>query len=213
MPSPDLHVLSLDFGKVTGWARFTVPRELFYPDEWQPFKKRDSVLDWSNGEIRGPESAQIWEVCRMARTIQSLSWKVGPALVPEGFDFGSPQRDPEAYSPVRMAAMLVFCEEQTALMDDAKVTIMPRSLPKETYTDARLRELGFYVAGPDHRRDAVRIALMALRRARAKTSYRDRLWGPREYPGRTRVRLCALAQQWRGHPARRRLVPLLYRCR
>lgn len=188
MPYPDLHVLALDFGKVTGWSQFTVPRELFYPDEWQPPKKRPTVLDWKTGEIRGSESAQIWEVCRMTRTIQSLSWKVGPALVPEGFDFGSPQRDPEAYSPVRMVAMLQFCEEQTALLDDGKVTVMPRSLPKETYTDARLRELGFYVAGPDHRRDAVRIALMALRRARARAAYRDLLWGPRDRPDKTRVR-------------------------
>jgi hypothetical protein len=192
VPYPDLHVLSLDFGKVTGWARFTVPRERFYPDfrEELPasYKERPSVLDWKTGEIRGPESDQIWEVCRMVRAVQSLSWKVGPAVVPEGFDFGGPQRDPEVYSPVRMTAMLMFCEEQTALLDNGKVTVMPRSLPKETYTDARLRELGFYVAGPDHRRDATRIALMALRRARAKMAYRDRLWGPREYPGRTRVR-------------------------
>jgi hypothetical protein len=188
VPYPDLHVLALDFGKVTGWARFTVPRENFYPEEYRPDKKRPSVLEWTNGEIRGSESSQVWEVCRMSRTIQSMSWKVGPALVPEGFDFGSPQRDPDAYSPVRMVAMLQFCEEMTALMDDGKVTVMPRKMPKETYTDARLRELGFYVAGPDHRRDAVRIALMALRRAKINDRYRDRLWGPREYPGRTRVR-------------------------
>lgn len=188
MPSPDLHVIGVDPGKVTGYAIFTVPRELFYPDEWQPFKKRDSVLDWKTGEIRGPVNAQAWELCRIVRTAQSLSYKVGPAVVIEGFDFGGPQRDPEVYMPFAFASVMQFCEEQTALMDDGKVTIMPRTLPKETYTDARLREIGFYVAGPDHRRDSVRIALMALRRARAKVSYRDQLWAPRERPGITKVR-------------------------
>ncbi|HEX4716147.1 MAG TPA: hypothetical protein VH164_14595, partial [Ktedonobacteraceae bacterium] len=181
MPPNELHVIGIDPGKVTGWSRFTVPRENFFPEEYQGGPdQRDPVLEWEYGEISGRESDQVWELCRLVRTVQGLAYKVGPAVVVEGFDFGNPNRDPEVYSPVRLAAMLTFCAERTALLDSARVSIMPRTLPKEAYTDERLKALGYYVKGPDHMRDSVRIALTALKRARTgnrRYEIRTQLWG------------------------------------
>jgi hypothetical protein len=182
VPPHELHVIGVDPGKVTAWARFTVPRENFFTEEYQGgANQRDPVLDWETGELAGRESDQVWEICRLVRTVQGLAYKVGPAVVVEGFDFGNPNRDPEVYSPVRMGAMLTFCAERTALMDAARVSFMPRTLPKSTYDDDRLRALGFYIPGPDHRRDSVRVALTALRRARYGErrclEYRTQLWG------------------------------------
>lgn len=175
MPHPELHVIGVDPGKATGIARLTVPRAAFYPEEG--VEAEHQILSWEVRELHGRESDQVMKICEICRTAQSLAYKVGPALVVEDFDFGSPIRDREAYSPVRIGAMLTLCRERTALMNDAKLVFMPRSLPKEAYPDARLRQAGFWVSGPDHKRDAIRIALTALRRARQSRSYRDTLWG------------------------------------
>lgn len=181
MPPNELHIIGIDPGGVTGWAAFTVPRENFFTEEYQGgADQRDAVLNWEVGEISGRESDQAWEICRLSRTVQGLAYKVGPAIAVEGFDFGNPNRDPEMYSPVRIGAMLTFCSERTGLTNDAKITFIPRTLSKGTYTDERLKDLGYYVKGPDHMRNAVSVALTALRLARngkRRYEWRTRLWG------------------------------------
>ena len=181
LPPDNLHVIGIDPGKVTGWARFTVPRENFFTEEYRGgADQRDPVLDWETGEISGRESDQVWELCRLIRTVQGMAYKVGPAVVIEGFDFGNPSRDPEMYSPVRIGAMLTFCSERTGLTDSARVSFISRTLPKEAYPDERLKALGYYVKGPDHQRDAVRIAMTSLKRARTgsrRYEIRTQLWG------------------------------------
>ena len=174
MPPREIHVIGVDPGATTGWARLTIPRKSMFGDE------DPEIVSWHTGELRGPESQQAWEMCRIIREVQSLAFKIGPAVVVEDFDFGSPLRDPAVYSPVRIGAMLTLLHERTALMNDARLIFQSRTLAKETMTDERLRALGLYEERVgDHRRDAMRHALTALRRARQKPAFRDRMWDPK----------------------------------
>lgn len=172
MVTPHLHVLAIDPGGTTGWAHFIIPRKSMFGNE------PSEVLDWGTGEIYGSEDEQAIKIARMAREIQSLSYRIGPAVVIEDFDFGAPFRDKAVYSPVRIAAKIKLLHHM-GLMDDSRVVMQSRSIAKEHMTDERLRMSGFWVPGPDHQRDAVRHALTVLRRAKQKHSIRDKLWDPK----------------------------------
>jgi hypothetical protein len=135
------------------------------------------ITDWSTGEVYGDEDSQAVELARSIRGIQGMDWKLGPAVVCEDWDYGSPLKDPAVYSPVRIAAKLKLLHHM-GMMDDARFVLQSRTIAKSTATDERLRSWGFWVTGSDHERDAVRHAITALRRARQKKSVREKLWDP-----------------------------------
>ena len=173
MPPREIHVIGIDPGVTTGWARLTVPRKSLFGDE--PAR----IISWETGQLRGRISDQVWAMCDLARRTQSLAYKIGPALVVEDFDFGRPLKDPEVYTPVYFAQQLLFCHERTALLNDATVTLQSRALAKSTMTDERLGAVGVWAARGQtpHERDALRHALTALRRAKASFDFRVALWG------------------------------------
>jgi hypothetical protein len=171
MPYPEISVIGIDPGGTTGWAHFTIPRKCMYGDE--PTR----ILDWDTGEFRGPEVEHVKAIGSLCRTAQGFSYLVGPALVVEDWDVDPhfKSTDPEAMSPVRIAAMLRYARYRGEL-GDAMILMQGRTLAKQTMTDERLRRAGLWVEGSPHERDAVRHAITALRRARAKASVRCRMW-------------------------------------
>jgi hypothetical protein len=172
MPPKEIHVLAIDPGVTTGWARFTVPRLSIWGNE------PSTILRWETGQLRGRISDQVWETCRLIRGIQSLTYKIGPAVVCEDFDFGRPLKDPEVYTPVYFAQQLRFCFEKTNLTNDSLLFMQGRDIAKSSFTDDRLDAAGVWVTRDqsDHERDALRHGLTALRRAKRSFKVRCKLW-------------------------------------
>lgn len=175
MPPKLLNIIGVDPGKTTGWALWKIPRDSMFAGG------DPEIVERYSGEIRGGESDQVFKLCRFFRTVQGLDYKIGPAVVCESFDFGSPLSDPEVYSPVRIAAMLKFCFEQPTLkqVGDARLVMQSRTIAKRVANDQRLKAAGLWKPGSDHERDAERHIVTALKRARAKREFRDRLWDRR----------------------------------
>ncbi|HXS25765.1 MAG TPA: hypothetical protein VN719_16135 [Gemmatimonadales bacterium] len=174
MPPKEIHVLGIDPGVTTGWARITVPRLSIWGSE--PSK----ICSWKTGQLRGRISDQVWAMCEIIRETQSLAYKLGPAVVTEDFDFGRPLKDPEVYTPVYFAQQLRFCFERTALCNDARLVMQGRDIAKSSFDDARLAAAGLWAARgqTDHERDALRHALTALRRAKRSFNLRCEMWDP-----------------------------------
>jgi hypothetical protein len=141
-------------------------------------KEQGKIIRWEYGEEGGDEAEQVRALARLAREIQSLDYQIGPAIVVEAWDqdprFSS--TDPEALSPARIGAMLLYAKLRGDL-SDALVTFQSRSLAKQALTDERLQAAGMYVKGSAHVRDATRHALCALRRARKSPELRYAMWG------------------------------------
>lgn len=177
MPPPHLHVLGVDPGQTTGWCRVTVPRDTIYGDA------PSEILEWDTGELYGPEPEQVIQLARLVRQIQSLDFKIGPALVCEDFDVSDTvTTDAEVlYSPVRIAAMirmtmhLATVPSYTPLFGDALLVMQSRGMAKRI-TDDRLHKAGLWTEGSNHERDATRHAIMALRRAKDKREFREQMW-------------------------------------
>jgi hypothetical protein len=170
---PNLKIIGIDPGGTTGWAWLTVPRYCIWGDA------PSQIVEWDYGEISGPETKQVEKLCSIARTAQSLDYKVGPALIIEGWDvrpgFKSTDQD-DPLSPIRIGAMLSYAHYRKEMGEDIRIAFQSASLAKEAFTDDRLRAAGMYVRSSRHVRDATRHALTALRRARGSAPFREALW-------------------------------------
>jgi hypothetical protein len=176
----EIHVLGLDPGGTTGWCRLTIPRLSLFG------KQPSEIVEWDYGEFAGDEIEQVFQICRLAREVQGLSYRLGPALVIEDWDSDPSFKttDPQALSPVRIGAMLRFAiglgHMQNGLavrmLEDATLTFQGRTIAKSTATDDRLEAWGLYTAGSPHVRDATRHAVVALRRARSSAELRASMW-------------------------------------
>lgn len=167
----NIHVIGVDPGGTTGWCRVTVPRASIFD------RARSEIVEWDYGELAGPEVSQVFAFTRLVRETQSLDYKIGPAIVCESWDIDPrfKSTDPEALSPARIGAMLLYARE-CGQMGDAMVGFQSRVLAKTTLTDDRLRAAGMYVAGSAHIRDATRHALTFLRRAKQSQDLREEMW-------------------------------------
>jgi hypothetical protein len=166
-----IHIIGIDPGGTTGYCRLTIPRLSIFGDE------PPEILDRDYGEFNGLESEQAVDIASFARQVQSMDYKVGPALVIEDWDIDPrfKSTDPETLSPVRLGAMLTLLRHMGKL-NDATLTFQGRSIAKQTMTDDRLKSRNLYVPGSEHIRDAHRHALTALRRAREKKEFAVSLW-------------------------------------
>jgi hypothetical protein len=173
MPSNYLNLLAIDPGGTTGWAHFIIPRASMFGSD------PSEVTDWSTGEFTGDENEQAMSIARLTREIQSMDYKLGVAVVCEDFDFGSPLRNREVYSPVRIAAKIdLLCA--MGKMDDARFVLQSRSIAMSTATNERLKAWGYWEPdAAEHKRDATRHAITVLRRAKQKQSIRNKLWDAR----------------------------------
>ena len=176
-----IHVLGIDPGGTTGWCRLTVPRASMFEDE------ASRIVEWDYGCFYGQEEQQTIAICRLAREIQGLAYRIGPALVCEDWDSDPSFKstDPEALSPVRIGAMLRFAmalqgtaainRAGSSMFGDATLTFQGRTIAKSTATDERLKAWGLWTT-VTHTRDATRHAITALRRARQDPELAARMW-------------------------------------
>jgi hypothetical protein len=174
MTTKYLHVLAIDPGGVTGWCCLTVLRRSIFADDTP-----SGIAEWDYGEFTGPEPVQATAIARLAREIQSLDYKTGPAVIIEDWDQKPEFRstDPETLSPVRLGAMLSLLGFQGKL-GDATVHFQSRTVAfgSKATTDDKLRKYGLYVEGSDHIRAATKHAVTALRRARENWDFAIELW-------------------------------------
>jgi hypothetical protein len=182
MTTKNLHVIGIDPGTHTGWARITVPRVSIFGDA------SPEVVEWDCGLFQGSEPEQVINIARLARETQGLDYHTGPALVIEAWDIDPEfdNTDPEILSPVRIGAMLTLLRYQTdqcrdhagwpVWLGDATITFQSRALAKQSVNDDRLKRRGFWTKGSDHIRDATRHALTALRRATENSEFAKELW-------------------------------------
>jgi hypothetical protein len=175
LPPKNIHLLAIDPGGTTGWYNLTVPRACIFSDA------PSSIVEHDWGEFTGPESKQAIEIARLAREIQGMDYKIGPALVVEAWDQDPTFKstDPEALSPVRIGAMLELLKEQRQL-GDSSLSFQSRTLAFSTVTDDRLKRWRLWVSGSDHIRAALRHGITALRRARENPEFAEKLW-PSEF--------------------------------
>jgi hypothetical protein len=167
----NIHVLGIDPGGTTGWCLLTIPRLSIFGDE------PSGIVEWDYGEFTGPEPVQAIAVARLAREIQGLDYKVGPAVVTEAWDQDPTFKstDPEALSPARLNAMfeLLFYQKQFA---DCTITEQGRTMAKHTATNERLEAWGLMTHEGEHIRDATRHAITAVRRAANDPDLALRFW-------------------------------------
>lgn len=165
-----LHILGIDPGGTTGWCLLTVARAAIFDYE------EPGIIEWDYGELNGPEPAQSVKIAQMAREIQGLDYKTGPAIIPEQWDIDPSfqSTDQERYSPVRINAQLQLLHYESR-MGDSTLTFQSRSLAFR-FTDERLQKHGIYVEGSKHIRAATKHAITGLRRSRENRDFALQLW-------------------------------------
>lgn len=170
MTTPHLHVLAIDPGGSSGWCLLTVPRYCVFGDE------PSEILERDYGEFHGAEAAQAEAIARLAREIQGLDYKTGPAVIVEDWDIDPrfKSTDPETLSPVRIGAMLTLLRHQKHL-GDSTLHFQGRTIAKQTMPDDRLKKYHMWT-GSDHINDAHKHAITALRRARENEAFAHELW-------------------------------------
>jgi hypothetical protein len=170
MTTPHLHILGIDPGGSTGWCLITVPRLCIFGDEPSEIWERDY------GEFHGDEEAQAIEIARLAREIQGLDYRTGPAVIVEDWDIDPrfKSTDPETLSPIRIGAMLRLLHYDNR-MGDSTLHFQGRTIAKQTMTDDRLRRARLWTGSP-HINDAHRHAITGLRRAREQEDFAHELW-------------------------------------
>jgi hypothetical protein len=165
---PVLHVIGIDPGETTGWAKITIPRDSMFGDA--PGK----IVDLKTGELTGPESAQA---LTMARILKRYIW---PTVALEDFTLRTDVTSREVLAPVRVAAKIHLCIECGMAGSVIGVEWQLPSLAFETMPDNRLRKAGLWVEGSTHKRDAARHAMTLIRRAKNNPKLAERIF---HWPG------------------------------
>ncbi|QPX62624.1 RuvC-like resolvase [Arthrobacter phage Wollypog] len=147
-------VLSVDPGKITGVSVFWFWRSTGKP------------IAWAETLITHDEDRQVLDLMSFLDLLSS-SGRVD--VLVENFTVHSVKKDPSFLSPVRIgrafrfAVLLVkwsgkyFHEVEVYMVEPSEMASMD---------DDRLKALGFFTPGPDHRRDATRHLLVHLKRVR-----------------------------------------------
>jgi hypothetical protein len=157
-------VFWIDPGETTGWALIAVhPQALACPD----FAVLDNIVHWDCGDVRGYE----WEQCDWL-VESAVSWPLA-ALGSEDFILRTYSAARSLLSPVRMTAAWeyemwtrrrVIWKQQPA---EAKVAV----------SDGRLAAWKMLPDGKSpHARDALRHALLFLKKAKSSSRLRGAAW-------------------------------------
>jgi hypothetical protein len=171
MPPANIHLIALDPGGTTGWCRLTIPAASIFGDA------PPNIVEWDYGIFDQSENEQVQMICRYVRATQSLAYRIGPAVVVEGWtqDPTFHSTDPEALSPVRIGAKLGYAKFLGHL-GDATLNWQSRGFKdSKAVSDERIRKAHMYVAN-DHILAATKHAIMALRRARQNPDLADQFW-------------------------------------
>jgi hypothetical protein len=145
-------VVALDPGGTTGWCVIGVHPDAMSGDP--QVKILDNVEFWTAGQFVGNEDDQCDEVVELIEAWPSAR------LVTELFTLRSRVTSPEIFALERMNAILRW-----AIRPRYMVFQQP-SLAMTTITDERQKEMGFWIPGQEHARDATKHALTFLKRQR-----------------------------------------------
>jgi len=171
MTATEISVLAIDPGGTSGWYWISIPRDCIFGYE-------DSrVVEFDYGEFTGDLAYQAEEIATLARELQGLEYKVGPAIICEAWDIDPAFKvtDLETLSPVELGAMLKLLRRQKKLAD-CSLHFQQRGQAFSCMTDERLRKRGLWIEGSDHIRAACRHAYTALRRANENLAFAKELW-------------------------------------
>lgn len=121
---------------------------------------QECVLAVAAGYIRGPEFKQVDQFIELAATVHG--GKKGLTAGGETFRVMTVKMEDDFLSPVRIRSMIAydFYKRGRPFYGQSP------SEAKTAFPDDRLKELGMYVPGPDHARDAVRHGLLWVKRLR-----------------------------------------------
>jgi hypothetical protein len=168
----------LDCGETTGLATIWFhPMRLL--DQTKPTVR--SILAWHVNHTAGSENDQAREILRYVR---GISGSEGCAVGAELFVVQSVKKQYSFLSSPRIAAKVDF-GLYMGLLNEAGQTRrlatlwqMPTEIDKSSRGDERLRGMGLWVPGADHRRDALKHCLLHLGRMRsAGTVAFERVYG------------------------------------
>lgn len=155
-----VRVFAVDPGKVTGLSAF-----------WCD-SATGKVLAWAETLLAHGESQQARDAWR---AVEILSGDGGRTdIVVESFTVRRIAMEHSFLSPARIGAKFELLWEDRAvelLGDTTWMWVQPSEMT--SMDDMRLKRLGHYTPGPDHRRDATRHALLHIRRAKSKRLWSD----------------------------------------
>jgi hypothetical protein len=178
-PGPGLVVVWADPGVTTGWAVVRVPiRALLRLGQVESVR----FMWWRVGQYRSPgTTASVSSYLALCRAAWERAGEEDVVVIGyEGFSLQMLSTDPALLEPVRFEAVLL---DRLAAASAAASTaagggvVAHRQMPGErtVITDARLRLWGLWVPGMDHGRDALRHALVFLRRFASQEMLRKRV--------------------------------------
>jgi hypothetical protein len=159
---PGLVVVAFDPGVTDGWCILRVPIKVLL--------RRGQVgavsqMRWTVGEHRlGSASANVLRAVQLVRLAYEDVMVDGDVLVvvQEDFSLRMMSSDPEMLEPVRWLAVWDHWAATSGGFPFPVVRQMPSE--KSVVTDQRLHLWGLWVPGKEHKRDALRHALVYLRR-------------------------------------------------
>lgn len=150
---PDMYtIIGIDPGGITGWSVFGIHPDVFSGNP--EFRVIDNVDFWTAGQFTGNEDDQTDEIVELIN-----SWP-GARIAMEDFILRKVGMAREMLSPVRITAKVEW-----AIRPRYFVLQQP-SLAMTTITDERQKEMGFWLPGKEHARDAVKHCLTFAKRKR-----------------------------------------------
>jgi hypothetical protein len=146
-------VLGFDPGGTTGWCVMGVHPDAVASGDPE-IRIMDNVEFWSAGEFVGTEHSQCDQIVDMVNCWPSAR------LVSEQFILRSNVRGGEVFSLERMNAIISWAVRPRYFV------LQQPSLAMTTITDQRQRDMGLWIPGKEHARDATKHVLTFLRRQR-----------------------------------------------
>jgi hypothetical protein len=147
-------ILAVDPGKITGVSVFWFNR------------KTGKVIAWAETLITHNEHIQVWDLLLV---VDLLANEGRTDVVYEGFIVHSVKKEESFLSPVRIGEPFAWGVEDRKLRGEYLYPVEVYKVPPSEMSamdDNRLKALGHFTPGPDHRRDATRHAMLHLKRVR-----------------------------------------------
>jgi hypothetical protein len=163
----NVYVMGIDPGVTTGWAVIGAPYDSIFSDA------PSSIEHHEQGEVRGPETAQVKTICKIANRYLPLGRLY---IVCEDFDIRRLNRTKAYTSPISIRSKLEMALD-LGLTGAGGLELQMPGLAMQVAPDQRLKAWGLYKPGEDHHKDATRHAITFIRRAKADRSLRERAWG------------------------------------
>ncbi len=169
-------ILAVDPGSITGVCVLWVSR------------KTGKVLAWAETLITHNEDQQVFDLLEL---LELLSAQGMVDVVIEDFTVHSVRKEKTFLSPVRIGRKFEFGILERRLNGQYFYRVSSWMVPPSEMSgmdDTRLKALGYFTPGPDHRRDATRHGLLHLKRVRSFLQKYRGLNGPGKLPSKGRAK-------------------------